>query len=136
MKKYLLVFIAVILSILAISCDGKFTSTIVVENSSKAEKENYDDVITEIMVSEGTSETYKTVWSGELKYNKKVSYDIDSGDYCIKIKGTRKYTTSGTEKEIDETCGKGNPIEFRNCDTILFSWNGTSLVNKGETELD
>lgn len=136
MKKYLLVFTAVILSILAISCDGKFTSTIVVENSSKAEKENYDDVITEIMVSEGTSETYKTVWSGELKYNKKVSYDIDSGDYCIKIKGTRKYTASGTEKEIDETCGKGNPIEFRNCDTILFSWNGTSLVNKGETELD
>lgn len=136
MKKYLLVFTAVILSILAISCDGKFSSTIVVENSSKAEKENYDDVITEIMVSEGTSETYKTVWSGELKYNKKVFYDIDSGGYCIKIKGTRKYTTSGTEKEIDETCGKGNPIEFRNCDTILFSWNGTSLVNKGETELD
>ena len=135
MKKYLLFFAAVILSVLAISCDGKFTSTIVVENSSEAEKENYDDVITEIMVSEGTSETYKTVWSGELKYNKKVSYDIDSGDYCIKIKGTRIYT-SGTEKEIDETCGKGNPIEFRNCDTILFSWNGTSLENKGETELD
>ena len=135
MKKYLLVFTAVVLSVLAISCDGKFTSTIVVENSSKTEKENYDDIIKEIMVSEGTSENYKTVWSGELKYNKKVSYDIDSGDYCIKIKGTRIYT-SGFEKEIDETCGKGNPIEFRNCDTILFSWNGTSLVNKGETELD
>lgn len=135
MKKYLLVFTAVVLSVLAISCDGKFTSTIVVENSSKTEKENYDDIIKEIMVSEGTSENYKTVWSGELKYNKKVSYDIDSGDYCIKIKGTRRYTT-GIEKEIDETCGNGNPIEFRNCDTILFSWNGTSLVNKGETELD
>lgn len=135
MKKYLLFFTAVILSMLAISCDGKFTSTIVVENSSKAEKENYDDVIKEIMISEGNSENYKTVWSGELKYNKKVSYDIDSGDYCIKIKGTRRYTT-GIEKEIDETCSKGNPIEFRNCDTILFSWNGTSLVNKGETELD
>lgn len=92
MKKYLFFLTAIILSVIAISCDEKFTSTIVVENSSKAEKENYDDIITEIMVSEGTSENYKTVWSGELKYNKKVSYDIDSGDYCIKIKGTRLYT--------------------------------------------
>lgn len=100
MKKYLLFFTAIILSMLATSCDGKFTSTIVVENSSKAE--NYDDTITEIMVSEDTSENYRTVWSGELKYNQKVSYDIDSGDYCIKIKGTRVYT-SGTEKEINET---------------------------------
>lgn len=117
------------------SCDGKFTSTIVVENSSKAEKENYDDTITEIMVSENTSEKYRTVWSGELKYNQKVSYDIDSGDYCIRIKGTRKYL-SGNEEKIDETCGKGNPVEFRNCDTILFSWNGKTLINKGETELN
>lgn len=76
MKKYLLFFTAIILSMLATSCDGKFTSTIVVENSSKA------------------------------------------------------------EKEIDETCGKGNPVEFRNCDTILFSWDGKTLINKGETELD
>ncbi|MEE0887002.1 MAG: hypothetical protein UIB61_08845 [Treponema sp.] len=136
MKKYLFFLTAIILSVIAISCDEKFTSTIVVENSSKAEKENYDDIITEIMVSEGTSENYKTVWSGELKYNKKVSYDIDSGDYCIKIKGTRLYTTSGTEKEINEICSKGNPIEFRNCDTKLFVWDGTSLINKGETELD
>ena len=133
MKKYLWIFTAVILSALAVSCDGKFTATIVVENSSTAE--NYNDVITEIMVSEDTSEEYKTVWSGKLEYNKKVSYDIDSGDYCIKIKGKRTYT-SGIETEIDETCGKGNPVEFSNCDTILFSWNGTSLVNKGETELD
>ncbi len=128
-------FTAIILSVLAISCDGKFTSTIVVENSSKAEKENYDDIITEIMVSEGTSEDYKTVWTGKLEYNKKVSYDIDSGDYCIKIKGTRKYT-SGITDEINEICSKGNPIEFRNCDTKLFVWDGTSLINKGETELD
>ncbi len=127
MKKYLFFLTAIILSVIAISCDEKFTSTIVVENSSKAEKENYDDIITEIMVSEGTS---------EIKYNKKVSYDIDSGDYCIKIKGTRLYTTSGTEKEINEICSKGNPIEFRNCDTKLFVWDGTSLINKGETELD
>ncbi len=133
MKKYLLFFTAIILSMLAISCDGKFTSTIVVENSSTAE--NYDDLITEIMVSEDTSEDYKTVWTGKLEYNKKVSYDIDSGDYCIKIKGTRVYT-SGTEKEINEICSKGNPIEFRNCDTKLFVWDGTSLINKGETELD
>lgn len=133
MKKYLLFFTAIILSVLAISCDGKFTSTIVVENSSNAE--NYDDTITEIMVSEDTSENYRTVWSGELKYNQKVSYDIDSGDYCIKIKGTRVYT-SRNEKEINETCGKGNPVEFRNCDTILFSWDGKTLINKGETELD
>lgn len=135
MKKYLLFFTAIILSMLATSCDGKFTSTIVVENSSKAEKENYDDTITEIMVSEDTSENYRTVWSGELKYNQKVSYDIDSGDYCIKIKVARVYT-SGTEKEIDETCGKGNPVEFRNCDTILFSWDGKTLINKGEIELN
>lgn len=135
MKKYLLFFTAIILSMLATSCDGKFTSTIVVENSSKAEKENYDDTITEIMVSEDTSENYRTVWSGNLEYNQKVSYDIDSGDYCIKIKGTRKYL-SGIEKEIDEPCGKGNPVEFRNCDTILFSWNGKTLINKGETELN
>lgn len=120
---------------LATSCDGKFTSTIVVENSSKAEKENYDDTITEIMVSEDTSENYRTVWSGELKYNQKVSYDIDSGDYCIKIKGTRKYL-SGIEEKIDKTCGEGNPVNFRNCDTILFSWDGKTLINKGETELD
>lgn len=133
MKKYLWIFTAVIISVLAVSCDGKFTSTIVVENSSTAE--NYDDIITEIMVSEDTSETYKTVWSGKLEYNKKVSYDVDSGDYCIKIKGTRTYK-SGIEKEIDETCGKGNPVEFKNCDTKLFSWDGTSLVYKGETELD
>lgn len=135
MKKYLLFFTAIILSVLAISCDGKFTSTIVVENSSNAEKENYDDTITEIMVSEDTSEKYRTVWSGELKYNQKVSYDIDSGDYCIRIKGTRKYL-SGIEEKIDETCGKGNPVEFRNCGTILFSWDGKTLINKGETELD
>lgn len=133
MKKYLLFFTAIILSMLATSCDGKFTSTIVVENSSNAE--NYDDTITEIMVSEDTSENYRTVWSGNLEYNQKVSYDIDSGDYCIKIKVARVYT-SGTEKEIDETCGKGNPVEFRNCDTILFSWDGKTLINKGETELD
>lgn len=135
MKKYLLFFTAIILSVLAISCDGKFTSTIVVENSSKAEKENYDDTITEIMVSENTSEKYRTVWSGELKYNQKVSYDIDSGDYCIRIKGTRKYL-SGIEEKIDKTCGEGNPVEFRNCDTILFSWDGKTLINKGETELN
>lgn len=133
MKKYLLFFTAIILSVLAISCDGKFTSTIVVENSSNAE--NYDDTITAIMVSEDTLENYRTVWSGELKYNQKVSYDIDSGDYCIKIKGTRVYT-SGTKTKINETCGKGNPVEFRNCDTILFSWNGKTLINKGETELN
>lgn len=125
MKKYLLFFTAIILSMLATSCDGKFTSTIVVENSSK------DDTITEIMVSEDTSEKYRTVWGGELKYNQKVSYDIDSGDYCIRIKGTRKYLSG-----IDETCGKGNPVEFRNCDTILFSWDGKTLINKGETELN
>lgn len=135
MKKYLLFFTAIILSMLATSCDGKFTSTIVEENSSKAEKENYDDTITEIMVSEDTSENYRTVWRGELKYNQKVSYDIDSGDYCIKIKGTRKYL-SGIEEKIDKTCGEGNPVEFRNCDTIQFSWDGKALINKGETELD
>lgn len=135
MKKYLLFFTAIILSMLATSCDGKFTSTIVVENSSKAEKENYDDTITEIMVSEDTSENYRTVWSGELKYNQKVYYDIDSGDYCIKIKGTRKYL-SGIEEKIDKTCGEGNPVEFRNCDTILFSWDGKALINKGATELN
>lgn len=135
MKKYLLFFTAIILSMLATSCDGKFTSTIVVKNSSKAEKENYDDTITKIMVSEDTSENYRTVWNGELKYNQKVSYDIDSGDYCIKIKGTRKYL-SGIEEKIDKTCGEGNPVEFRNCDTILFSWDGKTLINKGETELN
>ena len=41
MKKYLFFLTAIILSVIAISCDEKFTSTIVVENSSKAEKENY-----------------------------------------------------------------------------------------------
>lgn len=133
MKKYLLFFTAI--TMLATSCDGKFTSTIVVENSSKAEKENYDDTITEIMVSENTSENYRTVWSGELKYNQKVSYDIDSGDYCIRIKVARKYL-SGIEEKIDGTCGIGNPVEFRNCATILFSWDGKTLINKGETELN
>ena len=90
---------------------------------------------TEIKIPEIKGILYRTVWSGELKYNQKVSYDIDSGDYCIRIKGTRVYL-SGTEKEIDETCGKGNPVEFRNCDTILFSWDGKILRNKGEIELD
>ena len=62
MKKYLFFLTAIILSVIAISCDEKFTSTIVVENSSKAEKENYDDIITEIMVSEGTSENSIPCW--------------------------------------------------------------------------
>ena len=135
MKKYLLFFTAIILSMVAISCDGKFTSTVVVKNLSKAERDNYDDEITEIMVSEGTSENYKTVWNGNLKYNHKVSYDIDSGKYCIKIKVTRIYT-SGIKYDIDETCSKGNPIEFKNCDSILFVWDGTSLVNKGDIDQD
>ncbi len=135
MKKYLLVLQAAVLALFFVSCDGKFTSTVVVKNLSQAEKGNYDDEITEIMVSEGTSENYKTVWSGNLKYNHKVSYDIDSGKYCIKIKGARIYT-SGTEKEINETCSKGNPIEFKNCDSILFVWDGTSLVNKGDIDQD
>ena len=120
---------------LAISCDGKFTSTVVVKNLSQAEKGNYDDEITEIMVSEGTSENYKTVWNGNLKYNQKVSYDIDSGKYCIRVKVTRIYT-SGIKSYIDETCSKGNPIEFKNCDSILFVWDGTSLVNKGDIDQD
>ena len=106
MKKYLLFFTAIILSMLATSCDGKFTSTIVVENSSKAEKENYDDTITEIMVSEDTSENYRTVWSGELKYNQKVSYDIDSGDYCIRIKGTRVYIQAEPKKKSMKPAAK------------------------------
>lgn len=135
MKKYLLVLQAAVLALFFVSCDGKFTSTVVVKNLSQAEKGNYDDEITEIMVSEGTSEDYKTVWSGNLKYNHKVSYDIDSGKYCIKIKGARIYT-SGTKKEINETCSKGNPIEFKNCDSILFVWDGTSLVNKGDIDQD
>lgn len=120
---------------LAISCDGKFTSTVVVKNLSRAERNNYDDEITEIMVSEGTSEEYKTVWNGTLEYSQKVSYDIDSGKYCIKVKGTRSYT-SGIKEPIEETCSKGNPIEFKNCDSILFVWNGNSLVNKGDADQD
>lgn len=135
MKKYLLILQAAVLALFFVSCDGKFTSTVVVKNLSQAEKGNYDDEITEIMVSEGTSENYKTVWNGNLKCNQKVSYDIDSGKYCIKIKGTRIYT-SGIKSPIDETCSKGNPIEFKNCDSILFVWDGTSLVNKGDIDQD
>lgn len=135
MKKYLLILQAAVLALFFVSCDGKFTSTVVVKNLSKAERDNYDDEITEIMVSEGTSENYKTVWNGNLKYNHKVSYDIDSGKYCIKIKVTRIYT-SGIKYDIDETCSKGNPIEFKNCDSILFVWDGTSLVNKGDIDQD
>lgn len=135
MKKYLLILQLAFLAIFFVSCDGKFTSTVVVKNLSQAEKDNYDDEITELMVSEGTSEEYKTVWNGTLKYNQKVSYDIDSGKYCIKVKGTRSYT-SGIEKTIEGTCGKGNPIEFKNCDSILFVWDGTSLVNKGDADQD
>lgn len=135
MKKYLLILQAAVLALFFVSCDGKFTSTVVVKNLSQAENRNYDDEITEIMVSEGTSENYKTVWNGNLKYNQKVSYDIDSGKYCIKIKVTRIYT-SGIKSYIDETCSKGNPIEFKNCDSILFVWDGTSLVNKGDIDQD
>ena len=135
MKKYLLILQAAVLALFFVSCDGKFTSTVVVKNLSQAERDNYDDEITEIMVSEGTSENYKTVWNGNLKYNQKVSYDIDSGKYCIKIKVTRIYT-SGIKSDIDETCSKGNPIEFKNCDSILFVWDGTSLVNKGDIDQD
>lgn len=57
MKKYLLFFTATILSMLATSCDGKFTSTIVVENSSKAEskKKSMKPAAKETRLNSGTA---------------------------------------------------------------------------------
>ena len=38
MKKYLLILQAAVLALFFVSCDGKFTSTVVVKNLSQAEK--------------------------------------------------------------------------------------------------
>lgn len=43
MKKYLLILQAAVLALFFVSCNGKFTSTVVVKNLSQAEKGNYDD---------------------------------------------------------------------------------------------
>ena len=76
-----------------------FKSTLEVRNESSSSY--YSDTITDILISEGQEEWYKAVWSGTMSSGDNVLVEIDSGDWCVKVKGKREYTTSGNKYNID-----------------------------------
>lgn len=116
------------LSLAFFSCGDVFVSTLTVRNESSSE--DYSDIITDIMISSGTEDSYKSVWSGTLRPGNEQSVEIDSGDWCVKVKGRREYT-SGTEKEIAKDTYKA-PVEFRNADTVIFVFDGNGIYRKND----
>ena len=110
-----------------LSCSDTFKSTLEVRNESSSP--DYSDTITDIMISEGQEESYKSVWSGTLNSGDNVLVEIDSGDWCVKVKGRREYT-SGIKEDIDEIANYKNPAEFRNADTVTFIFDGKGLYEE------
>lgn len=82
------------------------------------------------MISEGQEEWYKSVWSGTMSSGDNVLVEIDSGDWCVKIKGKREYTTSGNKYNIDKIANYKDPAEFRNGDTVTFIFDGNGLYKQ------
>ena len=93
MKRFNFIFLCVLSMVIFLSCSDMFKSTLEVRNESSSS--NYSDTITDILISEGQEEWYKSVWSGTMSSGDNVLVEIDSGDWCVKIKGKREYTTSG-----------------------------------------
>ena len=100
-----------------LSCSDTFKSTLEVRNESSSP--DYSDTITDIMISEGQEEWYKSVWSGTMS----------PGDWCVKVKGKREYT-SGYKYNIDTIANYKNPAEFRNADTVTFIFDGKGLYKQ------
>lgn len=126
----LLLAICAMISLVLTSCDDKlFQSTIVIENNS-----DYNDVITELLLAEDNTEDYDyVVWNSKLQKGDDKSADIDSGDYCVLIKGYRIDSDGITKKDLSEigkTKCNDTPIEFHNADTITFTWDGENLKQK------
>lgn len=121
--KRIIYAILCIFSLTFFSCGGIFVSTLTVRNESVPD--NYSDIITDIMISSGTENSYKAVWSGTLDPGKEQSVEIDSGDWCVKVKGRREYL-SGRKDDIDSDTYK-HPVEFRNADTVVFIFDGTGI---------
>lgn len=111
------------LSLAFFSCGDIFVSTLTVRNESCSDK--YSDIITDIMISSGTENSYKAVWSGTLKPRKEQSVEIDSGDWCVKVKGRREYA-GGIKEDIDEDTYM-QPVEFRNAGTVAFIFDGNGI---------
>lgn len=127
MKLFNFVFLCVLSTVIFLSCSDTFKSTLEVRNESK--ESYYSDTITDIMISEGQEESYKSVWSGTLSSGDNVLVEIDSGDWCVKIKGRREYT-SGIKEDIVERANYKNPAEFRNADTVTFIFDGNGLYKQ------
>ena len=127
MKLFNFVFLCVVSTVIFLSCSDTFKSTLEVTNESSST--DYSDTITDIMISEGQEESYKSVWSGTLNSGDNVLVEIDSGDWCVKVKGRREYT-SGIKEDIDEIANYKNPAEFRNADTVTFIFDGKGLYEE------
>ena len=127
MKLFNFVFLCVLSTVIFLSCSDTFKSTLEVRNENSSP--DYSDTITDIMISEGQEESYKSVWSGTLNSGDNVLVEIDSGDWCVKVKGRREYT-SGIKEDIDEIANYKNPAEFRNADTVTFIFDGNGLYKQ------
>lgn len=126
----LLLAIGAIFSFTLTSCGDKwFQSTIIIKNNSE-----YNDVVTELLLAEDNSEEYDyVVWDSTVKKGEEKSADIDSGNYCILIKGYRIDSNGITKKDLSEigkTKCNDTPIEFHNADTVTFIWDGENLKLK------
>lgn len=128
MKRFNFIFLCVLSMVIFLSCSDMFKSTLEVRNESSSS--NYSDTITDILISEGQEEWYKSVWSGTMSSGDNVLVEIDSGDWCVKIKGKREYTTSGNKYNIDKIANYKDPAEFRNGDTVTFIFDGNGLYKQ------
>ena len=100
MKRFNFIFLCVLSMVIFLSCSDMFKSTLEVRNESSSS--NYSDTITDILISEGQEEWYKSVWSGTMSSGDNVLVEIDSG--AVEDHGKRESQQAPARKA---TCRQG-----------------------------
>jgi len=99
---------------------------------NKSYNRDYEDVITDIFISENAlNNSFRSVWTGQLKPGQSSLLEIDCGNFGVKFRGIRYYH-SGIEKPINVMTGYKSPIRFAPFWSFKLIYDGIGIEIKEE----